>query len=151
MAYVTRTFDSATELTDYLNDIVLGKSLRADLKVHGLDAKTFIVHDGTADRTCTFVDASGEGLLPKEIMAQIQLAHASLALVTLRSYAHNAPPTVQIAVVTATHAVQKEGTANTILGFGTAADVTVGANAVASSDVLAVFNNENNRVGVIHE
>jgi hypothetical protein len=58
---------------------------------------------------------------------------------------------VQIAVVTETHAVQKEGTANDLLGFSTSADVTAGANAVPKANIIAVPHMENQRIAVIHE
>jgi len=151
MAYTMREFDSIRELVDYLNDIVLGKALAANVKVYGLHGKTFIINDGTADRTCTFADADNEGLLPKQIIDQIQAAHASLALVSLRTYSHQTPPSVHIAVVTATHIVQKEGTANALLGFSTAVDVTVGANAVPKANIVAVPHMENQRIAVVHD
>lgn len=151
MAYVTREFDNVCEMVDYLNDIVLGKTLPANVRVRNLGSKTLIVNDGTADRTATFVDASGEGLLPKEIIDQIKAAHASLANVTLRSYCHNVLPSVHIAVVTPTYTVKKTGTANTILGFSTAVDVVVGANAVPKANIVSIVPMNNQRFSVIHE
>ena len=151
MAFTQREFDNPVEMADYLNDIVLGSPIVINALVPGLHGLTLIINDGVADRTTTFSDPSGEGLLPKNIMDQIHAAHASMANVVLKNYGHSTPARVHIAVVEAGYVVDKDGTANAILGFATAADMTVGANAVASGDVLTVFHLENQRIGVIHQ
>lgn len=153
MAYVAKTFDNFEELVDYLNDIARGKLLSAASRVYGLDGLTLIINDGGADRTVTFVDADGAGLLPKEILSQIHAAHANLASpnVGFRNYGHAAPPRVALAVVTAGYIVRETGTANELLGFSTAAAKTVGANAVASSDIVSSGAYESNRFYVLHE
>lgn len=151
MAYVIREFDNTLELTDYLNDITKGRSLVVHARVQGLHNLTLIVNDGTADRTTTFADLTGAGLLPKEIMDQIKATHANMANVVLRNYAHSIPAEVRVAVVEAGYTVDKDGTANAILGFPTAADVVVGANAVAKANIVSLFHLENQRIGVLHE
>jgi hypothetical protein len=153
MAYVAKTFDNFEELVDYLNDIARGKLLPASSRVYGLDGLTLIINDGVADRTVTFADADGTGLLPKEILAQIAAAHANLGSpnVGFRNYGHAAPPRVALAVLTSGYTVDKDGTANTILGFSTTADKVVGANAVASANIVAVNAHDSNRVSVLHE
>jgi hypothetical protein len=154
MAYTFIQFDNGQELVDYLNGVVVGIALPSAQRVTGLHGLTLIINDGTADRTVTFSDPSGVGLLPKQISDQIHAAHVNLANgVTLRNYGHAAPPRVKVAVTTATYIVKNTGTANAILGFSTTAPgSTVGANAVAKADIITVFTkDEGNRFGVVHE
>lgn len=150
MAFVFRAFDNGQELVDYLNDIVVGKTFPATDKVYGLHGLTLIINTPTV-RTVTFADAAGAGLAPKAILEQIHTVHAELAAsVTTRAYGHSSPPGVALAVQTATYVIDKDGTANAILGFNTAADTTVGANAVTASDIVTVTSSPNNRLEVIH-
>jgi hypothetical protein len=153
MAYVSKTFDNFEELVDYLNDIARGKLLPAASRVYGLHGLTLIINDGGADRTVTFADADGTGLLPKEILAQIHATHANLASpnVGFRNYGHASPPKVALAVVTSGYIVRQTGTANELLGLSTSAAKTVGANAVASADIVMLDTFESNRICVIHE
>lgn len=150
MAYTGRQFDSLPELVDYLNDIVLSKALGE--KVLGLHGKTFIVNDGGGDRVATFSDPNGAGLTPNQIRDQIYAAHASLQTVEMRNYRSSVPPTPRVAIVTPTHIVRSIGTANTLLGFSTTTDVTVGANAVAKADIVSIDSDEGgNKFSLVHE
>ena len=151
MPFVHREFDNPIELTDYLSNFVISLAFQVNARVQGLHGLTLIINDGVADRTTTFADAGGTGLLPKEIMDQIHATHANMANVVLRNYSHNVPGDVRVAVIEDGYVVDKDGTANTIFGFATLADTTVGANAVASGDVLSIFHLENQRIGVIHQ
>jgi hypothetical protein len=151
MPFIHREFDNPIELADYLNGIPLSNPFVVNARVKGLHNLTLIINDGVADRTTTFADASGEGLLPKEIMDQIHATHANMANVVLKNYAHSVPAEVRITVIAAGYVIDKDGTANTILGFATLADTTVGTDAVASGDVLTIFHLENQRIGVIHQ
>jgi len=148
MAFVTRQYDNAQELTDYLNGIVLSASLPPG-KIFGLDGLTLIINDGAA-KTVTFADPTNVGLALPEIIAQIEAVSSGFA--TLRNYGHIAPPKYQLAFVGATDQVLHTGTANTILGLGTSGGpFIIGGAAVAIANIVAVFNMENNRIGVIHE
>lgn len=149
MAYTAREFDNLQEATDYLNGVVLGKSVHLNKPIYGLHGLTLIINDGAADRTVTFADATGVGLTPKEILNQIQATHANLVSSTsIRNYGHVVPPQGHIALVTATYSVDKDGTANTILGFDTAADSTV--TPIVQADIVAVLPREGLRISVIH-
>jgi hypothetical protein len=153
MAYTGRTFDNIEELTDYLNGIVLGKSFLASSKVYGLNALTLIINDGGVDRTVTFSDPSEQGLSPKEILDQIYATHANLGSpnVGFRSYGHASPPKVSLAVFTASYTVDKDGTANTILGFSTTVDTVVGASAVVQADIVSITrSDEGNKFYLVH-
>ena len=155
MAYVAKTFDNLEELTDYLNDVAKGKPLLAGSRVFGLHGLTLIINDGAADRTVTFSDATGYGLLPKEILDQIHATHASLVSphVGFRNYGHAAPPRVTLSVFTASYAIKNSGTSNVVLGFpvAPAASVTVGANAVVKANIVSVTREEGNRISVLHD
>jgi hypothetical protein len=119
--YTFRTFNNREELTDYLNGAVVGNSLAA--LTYGLHGLTLIVNDGSADRTVTFADASGAGLSPAAILAQVRAAHANLANVVLRNYGHSAKEPAL--VIFKDGYTVKVGTANAILGWpGTNAVIT---------------------------
>jgi len=150
MAFVTRLFDTMEELADYLNGVVGGKYL--DKLVYGLNGLTLIINDGVADRTVTFVDASEAGLRPKEILDQIRATHAALTTVALRDYGHQSPPRPKLLVVAGGHTVDKDGTANALLGFPTAADAVVGAAAVAKTDIVSILvTSPGSKIALLHE
>lgn len=144
MAYTGRTFDSIQELVDYLNDVVVGgRALQPTTR--NLDGKTLKINDGTL-KTVTF---SGYELTPKDIVTQINAVVAGAA--SLRSYGHGIGQP-RLAFTIATQLIDKTGTANPILGLSTAADVTVGANAVASASIVAITPDEGgNKFTVVHE
>lgn len=145
MAIVFKQFNSAQELVDYLNDIVLTKSL--PMKVMGLNGLTLILTSGTT----TFADVSGEGLTLVEVVAQINAVVAGAAV--LRNYGHmQSPPQSQVAIIKAAEVLDKDGTANALLGLPTAADRTVGANAVVKADIVQITSDANgSRFSVFHE
>ena len=151
MAYTLKQFDTGPELMDYMNGIVRGKSL--GLKVYGLHGLTLLVTPAGSIRTVTFSDVDNQGLTPLEIVAQIEAENADLVgVVALRSYRHTTPPTYHLMFTQDGDLVDKDGTANAILGFGTAADSTVGASAIALSDIATVTSNEaGNKFTVIHQ
>jgi hypothetical protein len=151
MAYTLQQFDTAKEMVDYLNDVVRSKPL--GLKVSGLHGKTLILTPVASIRTVTFADADGAGLSPKEIVAQIEAENADLVgTVALRSYRITTPTTYQLVFTEDGDLVDKDGTANAILGFDTAADSTVGANAVALADIATITTDEGgNKFTVVHQ
>jgi len=144
MAYKGRSFDSIYELVDYLNDVVVGgRSLQPVTR--NLDGKTLKINDGTL-KTVTF---SGYELTPKEIIDQINAVVAGAA--SLKNYGHGtcAP---NLAFLTAGLIIDKTGTANSIFGLSTTADVTVGANAIAKADIISITPDEGgNKFSVVHE
>lgn len=150
MAFVARLFDNMEELADYLNGLVSGKYLgKATYGLHGL---TLIINDGVADRTVTFADAANGGLLPKQILDQIRATHVSLETVALRNYGHQSPPQSKLAVVTAGHTVDKDGTANALLGFSVSADAVVGAAAVAKANIVSILvTSPGSKIALLHE
>jgi hypothetical protein len=149
MAYTFKLFDNMEELVDYLNDVVSGKYLPP--KTYGLHGLTLIVDDGSA-RTTTFVDATDAGLTPKDILDQIRLAHANMINVALRDYGHMAPPKPMLVVTKATYVVDKDGTANPMLGFSAAADSVVGVHAVAKANIISILRTEpGNKISLLHE
>jgi hypothetical protein len=151
MAFILRQFDTPKEAVDYLNDVVQGKPL--GVKVAGLHNKTLILTPVGTVRTVTFADASGEGLSPTEIVAQIEATNGELVgTVALRSYRPTVPPTYRLTFHSDGDLVDKDGTANAILGFDTAADATVGANAVAIADIVTFSADEGgNKFTVVHQ
>lgn len=151
MAYVLKQFDTGQEMMDYMNGVVRGRSLATT--VYGLHGLTLLVTPAAVQRTVTFSDAGNQGLTPLEIIAQIEDENADLVgVVALRSYRHTTPPSYHLAFTSDGDVVDKDGTANAILGFGTAADATVGASAVALADIGAVTSNEaGNKFTVIHQ
>lgn len=151
MAYTLKQFDNGQEMMDYMNGVVQSKPLGA--KVTGLHGKTLIVTPVSTARTVTFSDASGAGLTPTEIVAQIEDENADLVgTVAVRNYRHGTPPSYRLTFTEDGDVVDKDGTANSILGFGTAADSTVGTAAVALADIATVTSNEaGNKFTVIHQ
>lgn len=150
MPYVVRQFDTAREMTDYLNDAVVGKPISTG-KIYGLDGLTLIINDGV-DKTVTFADPTEEGLSLKDIFDQIASDQPTLAgKVLRRSYRPTTPPTVQLVVEEATYIVKGAGTANALLGFG-GTDVTAGANSVAIADIVQAHTDEGgNKFTLIHQ
>lgn len=151
MAYTLKQFDTGQEMMDYMNGVVQSKPIGA--KVTGLHGKTLIVTPAASARTVTFSDASGAGLTPTEIVAQIEDENADLVgVVAIRSYRHSTPPKYRLTFTEANDVVDKDGTANEILGFDTSADSTVGAAAIALADIATVTSNEaGNKFTVIHQ
>lgn len=149
MAYTFKLFDNMEELVDYLNDVVSGSYLPP--RTYGLDGLTLIVDDGTA-RTTTFADATDAGLTPKDILDQIRATHANMINVAVRDYGHMSPPRPKLVVTKATYVVDKDGTANPLLGFSAVADATVGANAVAKADIISILRTEpGNKISLLHD
>lgn len=150
MAFVTRLFDCMEELADYLNGLVSGKHLPK--LTYGLNGLTLIINDGVGDRTVTFVDADNVGLSAKQILDQIRATHGSLVTVALRNYGHQSPPQHKLMVVTAGHTVDKDGTANALLGFSTTVDAVVGAAAVAKANIVSIlWGTNSNKISLLHE
>lgn len=151
MAYVLKQFDTAQEMTDYLNGVVQGKPVGA--KVQGLHGLTLKVNPAGSLRTVTFSDASGVGLTPKEILNQIEAVNADLVGVAVfRSYRPTSPQTYRMTFILDGDIVDKTGTANGIFGFGTAADSTVGSAAVTLSDIAIITTDEGgNKFTVVHQ
>ena len=151
MAYILKQFDTAQEMMDYMNGVVQGKTIGA--RVYGLDGLTLIVTPGGDARTITFEDTDGAGLTPTEIIAQIEAENADLVgVVAIRNYRHATPPSYRLTFTQDGDVVDKDGTANEILGFDTVADSTVGASAIALADIATVTSNEaGNKFTVIHQ
>lgn len=151
MAFSLKQFDTAQEMVDYLNDVVQSKSL--GLVVPGLHGLTLLLTPVGTVRTVTFVDADGSGLSPAEIVAQIEAENADLVgTVAIRNYRATTPPSYRVTFISAGDLVDKDGTANSIFGFPTAADATVGANSVAIADLAAITTDEGgNKFTVVHQ
>ena len=151
MAYTLKQFDTGQEMMDYMNGVVQSKPLGA--VVTGLHDKTLIVTPAASARTVTFADASGAGLTPTEIIAQIEDENADLVgVAAIRNYRHGTPPRYLLTFTEAGDVVDKDGTANAILGFDTDADSTVGDAAIALADIATVTSNEaGNKFTVIHQ
>jgi hypothetical protein len=151
MTYALKQFDTAQEMVDYLNDVVQGAPL--PLKVYGLDGLTLIVNPAGTPRTVTFADTDGVGLSPREVIAQMEDVNADMVgVAALRSYRHTTPPVYQLTFTKVGDIVDKDGTANSILGFGVAADSTVGANAVALADIVVITTDEGgNKFTIVHQ
>jgi hypothetical protein len=151
MAYTAKQFDTSQELVDYLNDLVQGAPL--PLKVYGLDGLTLIVNPAGTPREVTFDDSSGVGLSPREIIAQMEDVNADMVgVAALRSYRHTTPPAYRLTFTLAGDIVDKDGTANSILGFSTSGDSTVGANAVALADIVIITTDEGgNKFTIVHQ
>jgi len=142
MAFVGKQFDNLQEMMDYLNGLIGGSELSYPLALDGL---TLIVNDG-ADKTVTF---SGDALVPKEVVAQINAVKAGA--VTLRNYGYSSPPSPRLLFILAGLKVKSTGTANSLLGLPTSgADQTVGAAAVPKANIVAV-DEWAGRYTVIHE
>jgi hypothetical protein len=151
MAYTLKQFDTAQEMVDYLNGVVQGGAI--GLKVYGLHGLTLKINPAGSLRTVTFDDTAGAGLSPKEIVTQIEDENADLVgVVAMRSYRHTSPPTVRLTLMQAGDVVDKTGTANALLGFGTAADATVGTAAVALADIATITTDEGgNKFTIVHQ
>lgn len=151
MTYILKQFDTGQEMMDYMNGVVQGKPVGA--KVYGLHGLTLLVTPVSTQRTITFDDTDGAGLTPPEIIAQIEDVNADLVgVVAFRNYRHTTPPSYRLTFTSDGDVVDKDGTANAILGFSTAADSTVGAGAVALADIGTVTSNEaGNKFTVIHQ
>ena len=140
MAFVSRIFDSTRELTDYLNDIIVGKAVGfGPFELTGL---TLTI----AGNLVTFT--ANETHWP-QIVAKINAASAGSA--TLRNYGHSAPGNPRLAFTIPTQILLGAGTAKATLGLPAAVQ-TVGANAVAAADIASINrSDEGNRVSVIHQ
>lgn len=151
MTYALKQFDTAQEMVDYLNDVVQGDPL--PLKVYGLDGLTLIVTPAGTPRTVTFDDSAGVGLSPKEILTQMEDVNADMVgVAALRSYRHTTPLAYRLTFTAAGDIVDKDGTANSVLGFSAAADSTVGANAVALADIVVITTDEGgNKFTIVHQ
>jgi hypothetical protein len=143
MATVTvKQFNLAQEVADYLNDIVLTKALTT--KTYGLHGLTLLINDTVNDYTVTFDDPTDQGLNPAEIVHQINTAEIPGPLyltgcATIRNYGHmTAPLQVYVVFAKENYVIDQHGTANAALGLSTTADLTVGANAVAKADIVAI-------------
>lgn len=126
MSYTVKEFNSREALQDYLNGACLGLPL--DSIVNGLHGLTFAVTpQGASKVTVTFSDSSGAGLTPRQILDQIVTAstNALAGKVVLRNYGYTNSRNPQLAVIEIGAVVDKAGTANTLLGFATAADTTI--------------------------
>ncbi len=151
MAYTLRQFDTGQEMTDYMNGVVQGKVVH--LLVQGLHGLTLKVTPVGALRTVTFADATGAGLSPGAIIAQMEAANADMVgIAAFRNYRHTTPPSYRLTFHSAGDVVDKTGTANTILGLDAVADSTVGASAVALADIAtASVNDAGNKFTVVHQ
>lgn len=151
MAFTLKQFDTAQEVVDYLNSVVQSKPLGA--KVAGLHGKTLIINPAGTPRTVTFADATGVGLTPTEIVAQIADVNADLVGVAkIRNYRPGTPPAYRLTFTEDGDVVDKDGTANSLLGFDTDADSTVGASAVALADIASLTTDEGgNKFTIVHQ
>ncbi len=124
--YTVKEFNSRDAFQDYLNGAALGKPL--DKLVFGLDGKTFAVTpSGGSKVTVTFSDPTFTGLTPAAIIKAIVTAstNALAGVVGLRNYGYTNSQNPQIIVDQVGAVIDKTGTANSILGFATAADTTI--------------------------
>jgi hypothetical protein len=151
MAYTLKQFDTAQEMVDYLNNVVQGKSVSS--KIYGLHGLTLIVTPVGDARTVTFADADNEGLSLGEIIAQMEDVNADMVgVAAFRSYRATIPSAYRLTFTQAGDVVDKDGTANSIFGFDTTGDSTVGANAVALADIAAITTDEGgNKFTVVHQ
>jgi len=151
MAFTLKQFDTAQEMTDYLNDVVQGKAV--GVKVYGLHGLTLIVTPVGTIRTVTFADATNAGLSPPEIIAQMEAVNADMVgIASFRNYRHSTPPSYHLTFTQAGDLIDKDGTANASFGLNTAADSTVGANAVALADIAVITTDEGgNKFTVVHQ
>lgn len=151
MAYTLKQFDTAQEMVDYLNDVVQGKYF--GLNIQGLHGLTLKVNPAGSLRTVAFADATGVGLSPAQVIAQMEAVNADMVGVTVfRSYRVTTPPKYRLTFVSAGDLIDKTGTANVLLGLPTAADTTVGANAIAIADIAAITTDEGgNKFTVVHQ
>lgn len=151
MAYTLKQFDTASEMVDYLNDVVQGKSVGA--KVYGLHGLTLLVTPGGTQRTVTFADPNGDGLTPPEIIAQMEAVNADMVgIAVFRNYRPTVPQTYRLTFHSAGDVIDKDGTANALFGLNTAVDTTVGANAVALADIAIITTDEGgNKFTVVHQ
>jgi hypothetical protein len=149
MPYTLRQFDTAEEAVDYLNNVVQGKPL--PLKIMGLHGLTLKVNPAGTLRTVTFSDPTGAGLTTKEVIAQIEAVNADMVgIAAFRNY--RAGQTFHLTFHSAGDVIDKTGTANPVLGFPSAADTTVGANAVALADIASFATDESgNKFTVVHQ
>lgn len=112
--YVYKTFNNPDEMVDFLNGAIVSSPLAA--RTYGLHGLTLIINNGVGDKTTTFADASGAGLTPTEILAQIRAVDATMAAVMLRMYGHM--PQKPVLVINSDGYVLKSGgTANAVLGL----------------------------------
>lgn len=151
MAYILRQFDTGQEMIDYMNGAVQGKTVST--RVYGLHGLSLKINPGGTLRTVTFADADGAGLTPTEIIAQMEDVHSDMVgVAAFRNYRHTTPPSYRLTFHQAGDLIDKTGSANALLGFGTAADTTVGAGAIALADVASVTSDEaGNKFTVIHQ
>lgn len=123
-------FRELDEITFFLNGAVLGADLSGNGQaiasggggtrdIASLAGKTFKTKAPGPVGTVTFVAGTDPGgrLLPKEIKSQIEAAIA-----TIKVYFLSGRIVIQEATPSAGTVIDKTGTANTILGFDTAAD-----------------------------
>ncbi|CAB4131625.1 hypothetical protein UFOVP276_49 [uncultured Caudovirales phage] len=111
--YIYKAFSSPDELADFLNGAIFSNPLPAT--VFGLHGLTVVINNGSSDKTTTFADATGAGLKPAQILAQIHATDATMSKVMLRSYGQ-APQRSVLVLAEASYAT-KAGTANAILGL----------------------------------
>lgn len=130
--YICKTFNNPEELVDFLNGAVSSKLL--DGRMYGLHGKTLIINDGSADRTTTFADATGAGLTPHDILAQIRATDASMVAVKLRMYGQ-APQRPILVVDEQGFVVKGTGTANSMFAFS-ASDSTVAE--IEKTDIIKI-------------
>ena len=142
MAYTGRTFDTLSNLVDYLNDVVIGGATLPAIS-RNLDGKTLIINTGS-DHTVTF---SGYELTPGDIVSQINSVVSGAAGVKAPGYGVVG---AFLAFTTSGHIVRHTGTANQILGMDTVADKTVGANAIAQSNIVSITYDGSGKFTVVH-
>ena len=119
MAHWTKKqFPSLERALEYLNGVMIGT---VDLNPNGadVDGKTFIVHDGTSDRTVTFTPAKSRNWTAVEIVDKIN-AHANLSgmYLAVREVRVGAGAAQYLAIWgDPAHTIRGNGTANAELGF----------------------------------
>lgn len=119
MALWTRKqFATLEQALEYLNGALIGT---VNLHTNGadVDGKTFIVNDGTADRTVTFSPAKSRNWTLDEIVAQIN-AHANLsnAHAVIRTSRSGGLIDRRLAIFNdPAYKIRGNGTANSVLGF----------------------------------
>lgn len=116
MSYHVRGFQTAQELEDFLNGVLLSSLPNKDLYANAssLNGLTVVYDAGAGDVTVTFVGAS---LSLKQVVDQINAVTAGAA--SVRNYGHTAPYASFLAFVKPSLQLKGTGTANAILGLAT--------------------------------
>ncbi len=150
-SWTEKKFATVLQALGWLNGVMVG-SLNLHANGADVDSKTFIVYDGTADRTVTFTPPKSRNWTLDEIIAKInavaQLAGSVSAKASLANRAGAVPDRrVQIAGTVA-FTIRGNGTANAELGFVEGASpATDVVQEIIPNTEIAVFVNVTNGPG----